>query len=216
MNRGNAGSRKRAPIVRISAVLALPVAAGLLFHFHKQTPAPLAPAPLAPVPVAAAVAPPMAQVAVHKHIAKPHSPLRDTAKERERVVQRLHEFGLKREFYASRGVAGKVAPLASQTELDVASKSFTYATVLTSDHSQRIVPYSKLSGDCPALSKLRGRAALKINGSGKVVDGVYLPDSATIPSSVIGCQVAKPADLAVNSEDSFVTIYVPGLRHVTR
>src|SRR5579885_154428 len=151
--------------------------------------------------------------------ARPHSPLRETAVERERIERRLHEFGLKREFFAMRGVAGKIAPLVSQKDLDAATRSFNYATVLTSDHSQRMVSYSKLTGSCPELSKIRGRAALKLDQRGKVIDGAYLPDSAPIPRSVIGCQVGKPSDLAGSSETSdsrpltFVTIFTPSLEH---
>jgi hypothetical protein len=191
--------------------LAISFTAVLLFanysiRTEKQQPVPI-PVPPAPQPAV------IKSVEVPKPRALPKNALRQNAKERERVAQRLHEFGLKRELFATRGVAGHMT--STQEDLEsAAARSSTFATVLTSDHSQHMISYTKLTGDCPELSKIHGRAALKLNADGQVIDGAYLPDSAPIPKDVIGCQVGKPSDLAANEDPNatFVTIYMPGLQ----
>ena len=187
----------------ISGVLALTV---VVTRWSQPSPE----TQVAPAPVSFVSSPALPSPRVHKTRAKPHSPLRETLKERERIGQRLHEFGLKREIFAARGVAGTIGAVVSEKDLVNATQKSTFATVVTSDHSQNMVAYSKLGGDCAELAHLHGRAALKVDGEGKVIDGAYLPDTSPIPASVIGCKLGAPAELEAQV---FVTIFTPSYRH---
>jgi hypothetical protein len=211
--RNNRSLRIAAVTGGITASLAVISAVALVVRSGHRTeptaaiPSTVAQAQPAPAPARAPEAPkPGAKL--------PRHALRESPQDRARIARRLSEFGLKREFLAKRGPSGGIAPLVSQKDIDAATERSTFATVITSDHTQPMVSYSKLDGHCPQLAQLRGRAALKVNVQGKVIDGAYLPDTAPVPRSVIGCRVGKPSDLAANSEDldprlTFVTIYTP-------